>query len=222
MSDSLSSQHAWTPHQPADRVLMALKDARPQSIAAIAQTMDVTAEAVRQQMSRLHAEGLVDAENHSTGAAAHADLAAHGRPALSGHARRNDGADDRRGAPALRRRGHRPADRRARGRHARHPPPGHCWARAGCATGWSWRSCAAPRTWPSCAATAPASCSLKTTVNLFCGKSLHGLLPQLRTVPRSAGRGRARVERRAHPGGCAALRLPGRGGLMPFPQPGRP
>ena len=67
MSDSLSSQHAWTPHQPADRVLMALKTRGPQSIAAIAQTMDVTAEAVRQQMSRLHAEGLVDAENHSTG-----------------------------------------------------------------------------------------------------------------------------------------------------------
>ena len=78
MSDSLSSQHAWTPHQPADRVLMALKTRGPQSIAAIAQTMDVTAEAVRQQMSRLHAEGLVDAENHSTG---------RGRPRRSGGSR---------------------------------------------------------------------------------------------------------------------------------------
>ena len=79
MSDSLSSQHAWTPHQPADRVLMALKTRGPQSIAAIAQTMDVTAEAVRQQMSRLHAEGLVDAENTARARPPHADLAAHGR-----------------------------------------------------------------------------------------------------------------------------------------------
>ena len=48
---------------------MALKTRGPQSIAAIAQTMDVTAEAVRQQMSRLHAEGLVDAETTARGAA---------------------------------------------------------------------------------------------------------------------------------------------------------
>ena len=87
------SQHAWTPHQPADRVLMALKTRGPQSIAAIAQTMDVTAEAVRQQMSRLHAEGMVDARKPAQARPSHADLAAHRRRprSLSGHARRNDG-----------------------------------------------------------------------------------------------------------------------------------
>ncbi|WP_175176514.1 helix-turn-helix transcriptional regulator [Achromobacter pestifer] len=67
MSDSLSQPVTWTPHQPADRVLMTLKTRGPQSIAVIAKAMDVTAEAVRQQMTRLHADGLVDSESHSAG-----------------------------------------------------------------------------------------------------------------------------------------------------------
>lgn len=67
MSDSLSHPVTWMPHQPADRVLMTLKTRGPQSIAVIAKAMDVTAEAVRQQMTRLHADGLVDAESHSAG-----------------------------------------------------------------------------------------------------------------------------------------------------------
>ncbi|MFD4839504.1 helix-turn-helix transcriptional regulator [Achromobacter sp. NPDC058515] len=67
MSDSLSHPVAWTPHLPADRVLMTLKTRGPQSIAVIARAMDVTAEAVRQQMTRLHADGLVDSESHSAG-----------------------------------------------------------------------------------------------------------------------------------------------------------
>lgn len=46
---------------------MTLKTRGPQSIAVIAKAMDVTAEAVRQQMTRLHADGLVDSESHSAG-----------------------------------------------------------------------------------------------------------------------------------------------------------
>jgi predicted ArsR family transcriptional regulator len=67
MSDSLSQPAAALPHQTADRVLMTLKTRGPQSIAVIARAMDVTAEAVRQQMTRLHADGLVDAESRSAG-----------------------------------------------------------------------------------------------------------------------------------------------------------
>lgn len=67
MSDSPSQPVAWVPQQPADRVLMTLKTRGPQSIAVIARTMDVTAEAVRQQMTRLHADGLVGFESHSAG-----------------------------------------------------------------------------------------------------------------------------------------------------------
>ncbi|SSW70610.1 metalloregulator ArsR/SmtB family transcription factor [Achromobacter veterisilvae] len=66
MSDSLSHPVAW-PQQPADRVLMTLKTRGPQSVAVIAKAMDVTAEAVRQQMARLHADGLVDSESRSAG-----------------------------------------------------------------------------------------------------------------------------------------------------------
>lgn len=66
MSDSLSHPVAWS-HQPADRVLMTLKTRGPQSVAVIAKAMDVTAEAVRQQMTRLHADGLVDSESRSAG-----------------------------------------------------------------------------------------------------------------------------------------------------------
>ncbi|MFY0475562.1 helix-turn-helix transcriptional regulator [Achromobacter marplatensis] len=67
MSESLSQPVTWMPHQPADRVLMTLKTRGPQSVAVIAKAMDLTAEAVRQQMTRLHADGLVDSESHSAG-----------------------------------------------------------------------------------------------------------------------------------------------------------
>ncbi|SSW63128.1 hypothetical protein AGI3411_00980 [Achromobacter agilis] len=46
---------------------MTLKTRGPQSVAVIAKAMDVTAEAVRQQMARLHADGLVDSESRSAG-----------------------------------------------------------------------------------------------------------------------------------------------------------
>lgn len=65
--DNLSHPLSWQPHQPADRVLMTLKTRGPQSVAVIAKALDVTAEAVRQQMARLHADGLVDSENRSAG-----------------------------------------------------------------------------------------------------------------------------------------------------------
>ncbi|MCZ8411781.1 transcriptional regulator [Achromobacter dolens] len=65
--DTLSHPISWQPHQPADRVLMTLKTRGPQSVAVIAKALDVTAEAVRQQMARLHADGLVDSESRSAG-----------------------------------------------------------------------------------------------------------------------------------------------------------
>ena len=70
---------------------------------------------------------------------------------------------------------------------------------ASCATGWSgWRSCAAPRaTWPSCAATAPASCSLKTTVQSVLRQKPAWALPQLELFREVLGEG-ARVERVEH------------------------
>lgn len=68
MSDqSASVSTHWVPHQPAERILMTLKTRGPQGIAAIAEVLDVTAEAVRQQMARLQVEGLVDAETRSAG-----------------------------------------------------------------------------------------------------------------------------------------------------------
>ncbi|MFY1855990.1 helix-turn-helix transcriptional regulator [Achromobacter xylosoxidans] len=65
--DNLSHPLSWQPHQPADRVLMTLKTRGPQSVAVIAKALDVTAEAVRQQMARLYADGLVDSESRSAG-----------------------------------------------------------------------------------------------------------------------------------------------------------
>lgn len=68
MSDqSASVSTHWVPHQPAERILMTLKTRGPQGIATIAEVLDVTAEAVRQQMARLQVEGLVDAETRSAG-----------------------------------------------------------------------------------------------------------------------------------------------------------
>ncbi|ETH82602.1 transcriptional regulator, PadR domain protein [Bordetella pertussis STO1-CHOC-0017] len=84
---------------------MTLKTRGPQGIAAIAEVLDVTAEAVRQQMARLQVEGLVDAETRSAGRGRPTQIwrltqAGHAR--LSRHARRDDGADAGRGAPGLR------------------------------------------------------------------------------------------------------------------------
>ncbi|MFM9924209.1 metalloregulator ArsR/SmtB family transcription factor [Variovorax sp. H27-G14] len=58
---------AWMPHQPADRILSTLKTRGALGIPDIAKVLGVTVEAVRQQMTKLEAEGLVDAESRSSG-----------------------------------------------------------------------------------------------------------------------------------------------------------
>jgi predicted ArsR family transcriptional regulator len=58
---------AWTPHQPADRILTTLKTRGALGIPDIAKVLGVTVEAVRQQMAKLEAEGLVDAESRPSG-----------------------------------------------------------------------------------------------------------------------------------------------------------
>lgn len=59
---------AWMPnHQPADRILSTLKTRGALGIPDMAKVLDVTVEAVRQQMAKLQAEGLVDAESRPAG-----------------------------------------------------------------------------------------------------------------------------------------------------------
>jgi predicted ArsR family transcriptional regulator len=58
---------AWMPHQPADRILSTLKTRGALGIPDIAKVLNVTVEAVRQQMAKLEAEGLVDFESRSGG-----------------------------------------------------------------------------------------------------------------------------------------------------------
>lgn len=71
-------------YQPADRILSTLKTRGALGIPDLAVVLDVTVEAVRQQMGKLQADGLVDAESQSAG---------RGRPAQiwrltgAGHAR---------------------------------------------------------------------------------------------------------------------------------------
>ena len=55
------------PHQPADRILSTLKTRGALGIPDIAKVLNVTVEAVRQQMAKLQAEGWVDAESRSSG-----------------------------------------------------------------------------------------------------------------------------------------------------------
>jgi predicted ArsR family transcriptional regulator len=57
----------WMPHQPADRILSTLKTRGALGIPDIAKVLNVTVEAVRQQMAKLETEGLVDAESRSGG-----------------------------------------------------------------------------------------------------------------------------------------------------------
>ncbi len=58
---------APAPHQPADRILSTLKRRGALGIPDIAKVLEVTVEAVRQQMAKLQAEGLVDAESRPAG-----------------------------------------------------------------------------------------------------------------------------------------------------------
>ncbi|KQX89582.1 helix-turn-helix transcriptional regulator [Variovorax sp. Root473] len=67
MSAPDATKPTWMPHQPADRILSTLKTRGALGIPDIAKVLNVTVEAVRQQMSKLEAEGLVDAESRSSG-----------------------------------------------------------------------------------------------------------------------------------------------------------
>lgn len=63
----LDLKPTWMPHQPADRILSTLKTRGALGIPDIAKVLDVTVEAVRQQMVKLQSEGLVDAESRPAG-----------------------------------------------------------------------------------------------------------------------------------------------------------
>ncbi|MEJ1131035.1 metalloregulator ArsR/SmtB family transcription factor [Variovorax sp. CCNWLW225] len=63
----LDLKPAWMPHQPADRILSTLKTRGALGIPDIAKVLDVTVEAVRQQMVKLQSDGLVDAESRPAG-----------------------------------------------------------------------------------------------------------------------------------------------------------
>ncbi len=67
MSAPDAAKPTWMPHQPADRILSTLKTRGALGIPDIAKILSVTVEAVRQQMAKLEAEGLVDAESRSSG-----------------------------------------------------------------------------------------------------------------------------------------------------------
>lgn len=67
MSAPDATKPTWMPHQPADRILSTLKTRGALGIPDIAKVLNVTVEAVRQQMSKLETEGLVDAESRPSG-----------------------------------------------------------------------------------------------------------------------------------------------------------
>jgi predicted ArsR family transcriptional regulator len=67
MSSSGLENTAWSPRNPAERILMALKMQGSLSAAVLGQRLGTTSEAVRQQLLRLAEEGLVEARSQSTG-----------------------------------------------------------------------------------------------------------------------------------------------------------
>lgn len=67
MSSSDLENPAWSPRNPRERVLMALKMRSGLSSGAIGQELGITGEAARQQLLRLAQEGLVEAMASSTG-----------------------------------------------------------------------------------------------------------------------------------------------------------
>jgi len=67
-SRPLDAEPAAMPHHPpADRILSTLKTRGALGIPDLARVLDVTVEAVRQQMARLQADGLVDAGSRPAG-----------------------------------------------------------------------------------------------------------------------------------------------------------
>jgi predicted ArsR family transcriptional regulator len=67
MSAPVDAKPTWMPHQPADRILSTLKTRGALGIPDIAKVLNVTVEAVRQQMVKLQSDGLVDAESRPAG-----------------------------------------------------------------------------------------------------------------------------------------------------------
>ncbi|EJL69380.1 helix-turn-helix transcriptional regulator [Variovorax sp. Varisp85] len=67
MPAPIDAKPAWLPHQPADRILSTLKTRGALGIPDIAKVLKVTVEAVRQQMVKLEADGLVDAQSRPGG-----------------------------------------------------------------------------------------------------------------------------------------------------------
>ena len=67
MPTPIDAKPAWLPHQPADRILSTLKTRGALGIPDIAKVLKVTVEAVRQQMVKLEADGLVDAQSRPGG-----------------------------------------------------------------------------------------------------------------------------------------------------------
>jgi predicted ArsR family transcriptional regulator len=67
MSSSSLENVGWSPRNPAERILMALKMQGRQSAAALGEMLGTTSEAARQQLVRLGEEGLVEAQSLSSG-----------------------------------------------------------------------------------------------------------------------------------------------------------
>lgn len=74
-SDDLEKE-AWSPRAPSERLLMTLKMHGAQTSAEVGRRQGITGEAARQQLMKLHEEGLVDEERRSAG---------RGRPATYWH-----------------------------------------------------------------------------------------------------------------------------------------
>ena len=67
MSSSGLENASWSPRNPAERILMALKMTGSLSASALGQRLGTSGEAARQQLVRLAEEGLVEAHSASTG-----------------------------------------------------------------------------------------------------------------------------------------------------------
>jgi predicted ArsR family transcriptional regulator len=67
MSSSGLENAAWSPRNPAERILMALKMQGSLSAAVLGEQLGTTSEAARQQLLRLGEEGLVEARSQSAG-----------------------------------------------------------------------------------------------------------------------------------------------------------
>lgn len=67
MSSSGLENASWSPRNPGERILMALKMQAGLSAAALGTRLGTTSEAVRQQLLRLASEGLVEARSTSAG-----------------------------------------------------------------------------------------------------------------------------------------------------------